>query len=848
VGQLKDSERPARVGLVVLSIVIIASALLIGALHTVVLASMAALAAIAAATTWFWAAPQRLRRPATILVVLAIALIAFTAFQLIPLPHAWLARLSPHAADLWSTALSPLGEGKQTAAPLSLDPPATAIAVVRGLTYLLVFVASVRLSARRTTASWIMVVIAGASLVVALSSVAHPAFGAHKVFGYYAPNFGVAERHLSPFLNPNHLAEYINIGLCAALGLAFGDEQRLPRIIPVTAAVVLGGVQIWVASRGGVAAMIVGIALVLWLSRQRQGETETRFLLPLAICVMAAVVIGLADSEAREELINADASKLTLLRRTLGMSRDFALFGCGRGAFESVFAAYRPGTGYFVFTHPENILAQWVDEWGWPVGAMGLATLAFALRPQVLSTRRSVACGAWAALVVTGVHNLVDFGSEVPGIMIALAACAGVVTGGAAASETASRVWSARPRLVAGLAGIAGVIAVFVAITAMGRELRDDRKMASTVAVDKSLADADFRKAMSDALLRHPSEPYLPYAGALRAVVVRDESIMPWAERTLRLSPIHGPLHFLLARSLARRSPSQARLELRLAVEQDGTQRRVAIPEGAKLVEGYDDALELAGSNDADSLDAIAKAIELRLPATSARIEVLLHALRPASVTPIAANARALVTDVETTDESAPWCRDDLVRCRADAVAAANVWVGLDPRDEEARAVSARTKLAPGHHEALDELLAACDDVDKRIACLERVVQLSFAQNDSVRATSAMARIQRGGCNSDTECQSADVFLGEIEASRGNSASALAHYKRALDRKPEDEALTVRCAELASRAGLHAEAKQLYERLAARDPAKAEWHEAVSRETRALLTDARLVPASAASR
>ena len=835
------SEITSRAGLATLALTIVASALLIGAQHSETLAGVAMGAGIAAAATWAFASPMRARQPATMLLALALVLIAFTTFQLVPLPAAVVRHLSPGAARVWTNALSPLGEAGPASFPLTLDPRATAVAISRGLTYLLAFLASVRLSARRSVAAWLLVVVASSALLVALAAVAHPAFGVHKVFGVYTPNFGVAERHVSPFLNPNHLAEYINVGLCCALGLAFSEERPIPRVVSASIALVLAAVQLWVASRGGVAAMVVGVALLLWLSRTARSEVSGRFLVPIAICIMAAIVVGLADSEARTELIDADASKLGLLRSTLGMSRDFALFGCGRGSFESVFAAYRAGRGYWVFTHPENLVAQWLDEWGWIVGGAGLAALAVALRPRVFVARASVARGAWVALVVTAIHNLVDFGSEIPGIMIALAVCAGVVVGGTASSSSDSRrrSWSMRPRAVAILSAGAGAVAMTIALSVIGGELRDDRVMASDLAKDRAVPDVAYRERMRAALLRHPAEPYIPYAGAVRASLIRDEPMMPWAERTLTLSPVHGPLHFVLARWLAPRSPSQARLEFRLAVDQAPTLRNAAIAEGARLVGGYGDALELVGPGDVDSLEQLAEALRPRLPATSTQLGRRLLDLEPQSAAAHTPFVEAAVTDLETHDGAAPWCDADLAQCSATALQGASQLVGLDPRALPPRVLKARARLSTdGDRTAIDQLTTACDEVDKRIACLEQVVLLSLRAKDNVRAANAMMRIQRGGCATETECVAADRFLGDTEASRGNLASALGHYKRALERKPDDDTLLAECASLASRAGLHAEAKEDYETLAKRQPEKAAWRDAVERESRDALKEA----------
>src|SRR5580704_11328504 len=92
---------------------------------------------------------MRARSAATVLLLTGVGLTAYTALQCVPMPIGWLAAIAPHNADVWSRALSPLHEPGPRWAPLTLDPNATRVEVLKGVSYLLAFVTALRIARRR---------------------------------------------------------------------------------------------------------------------------------------------------------------------------------------------------------------------------------------------------------------------------------------------------------------------------------------------------------------------------------------------------------------------------------------------------------------------------------------------------------------------------------------------------------------------------------------------------------------------------------------------------------------------------------------------------------------------------
>jgi hypothetical protein len=239
-------EALARASRWVLAIAIAGSALAVGTVHTITLCIVTAVVLVAAVLAWWGSEPLRVRTPATVLLASGVAMTAYTALQCVPLPIHWLAIVAPHNADVWSRALAPLHEAGPRWAPISLDPVATRIEVLKGAAYVLAFFAALQIARRREGVSFLSATIVVTGLVVATAALLHPAFGAQKLFGIYKPPFLYA-RHLAPLVNPNNLAGYLNVAICLSLASVLSPEPRVPRPIVGAIVLILVAVQVVVA-------------------------------------------------------------------------------------------------------------------------------------------------------------------------------------------------------------------------------------------------------------------------------------------------------------------------------------------------------------------------------------------------------------------------------------------------------------------------------------------------------------------------------------------------------------------------------------------------------------------------
>lgn len=829
-----------------LAVAIFASAMALGSVHLVVLLGVTVVLAAATWLIWFGTDPVRPRASASLLFWTCALLTLWTLLQAVPLPIAWVRAVAPQAADVWTRALLPFHEPGPSWATLSLDPIATRVQVVRGVAYLLAFVASVRIANRREGAFFLEGALLATGLALAVAAWVHPAIGANKVFGLYQPLQDPGVRHVAPILNANVLSGYLNIALCLAFSHAVSPRPLLPRPIAVAMTAFLAATQFWVASRGGTIGMFTGVALVFWMSRAPGPGDRPRLrgFVPVVV-VLAGIAMGVLSSseEAWFELADSDVSKLDIGVRALHLVPLFPVFGIGRGAFETVYPIVRLDLGHMLYSHPENIIAQWVTEWGPAVAAAAAIAIFVALRPRSALTRSPRAAGAWGALVCVGLHNLVDFSSEYPGVVISLTVCAALVAGGTSGVDTrhVRDAWARAPGVIAWGAVAAAALAVVLGMTCLGKELYADRETLRQEALDPHVSKATFDSDARAAMLRHPAEPYLPFIGGLRAYRARDESVVDWIERTLERAPVYGPAHLLLARSLVSRSPAQARLEYRLASEQ-APELGVAFAESLRLVSGYDDATEIIGGGRrrAASLDAVAQGVSARLPATAARLDADLARSDPNLLSLATRRAEASASDLQQGD-AAPWCADDKKRCLDTALTRSSLVERLAPTVCNGYALHAQALLASGDAQgALKELTDAAAKVTDRTACLERLATLAYAAKADPPLSDVLEQIAHAGCADVKECVANLQWVAGMETGRGNPRRALVMLQKAQERDPTNDALLESLAGLASSVELHAESLRAYEELARRHPEEARWRAGAAAEREALLGGAKL--------
>ncbi len=837
-----DLTSTERAGRWLLALALVLAPLAIGSLHTYTTAILAAVASGAAVLVHWRVEPRTPRVVASTLVLVAMALTAYTALQAVPLPAAVVRLLAPETADVWARSLSPLREPGPSWVTLSLDPVATRVEVLRGVVYIAILVAGLRVAHHREGAVFLERTLVASCLLMAITAVLHPAFGAERVFGAYKPlvdKSSYFQAHLSPLLNTNHLAAFVNIGFAIAVGAALTSRDgSVPRFAAIACAVVLASITLWCRSRGGVLSIVVSVLAAANMSRaarrDRTGGLIGAVVGVIGIAGGAMFIAGMFNESVRV-LGEKDFSKLGLIREAFKLVAQFPVFGTGRGAFESVFPSMGHAADNWVHTHPENVFAQWFSEWGVPVAVLSMLLLVYALSPGNVLMRSIPPVGPWSALAGALVHNTVDFSSEVPGIMIAFVTCAAIVTAGAGGhGQPAPDPWTRFLPRLATATPILALGSMLVTLPYVKRELFFEQRRFQELSTSAATLRPAFHEEVRAAMLRHPADPYFPLAGGLRATLAHDESVVPWVARALDRNPRYGRAHLLLARALNTHHRAQARLEYRLAYQEDSTLRWAIAVEVSRLVETYEDAMDLvpAGPAAITMLDTLALALVQTKPATAWRIDEQALA-RPGTATgAIHRHATATLADVR---EPAPWCDVPQRPCVREALKYARMVRAANPTQCEAAIPVAELMARENPQQALDELDGLINQAPDATACIRGIIEIGGRTGHRARADAAIAKLERMMCREAQRCAENLVFLGETEVSRGNGRRAIGLFKKAYEQSPDRrEDVLERIATLATSQGMHGEALDAYTRLAERHPEEGRWKDAALAEREAI--------------
>jgi len=318
-------------------------------------------------------------------------------------------------------------------ATISYDPYVTmqtGIKILASICFFLLFTSFVNTDERRNIA---VRVIIGVCVLIALVGIGQSYIG--KAL-WQRGTFG-------PFVNRNHFAGFLEMGVGLAGGLIVGRSVRR-ELIAVYASCILAMVAgiVLSASRGGVLALaaeilfLAIIAVPLFLSRKR-GEARFGMLLRAggALVLGAAAIIGsmyLVGSEGLVQNISQTSSELeeqqpaserfsrtNIWSATARMIEDHPWLGVGMGAYQFAYTRYDPSSGAQRVEQSHNDYLQIVADAGIAGGVIALVFIImfFARSLSAAQTRdrrrRSIILGAMAGCFAIAVHSFVEFNLQV---------------------------------------------------------------------------------------------------------------------------------------------------------------------------------------------------------------------------------------------------------------------------------------------------------------------------------------------------------------------------------------------------------------------------------------------------
>lgn len=751
--------------------------------------------------------------PAPTIVLLGLAV--YCVLQAVPIPLPVLAWLSPAAADVWANALHPFGQQMKWGA-LSLDKGASLREGLKWLLYGLNFFAAILLAERHGRRVPALVVF-GIALAVALATAAHGLAGTTKVFGVYQPTFAVARWHAGPLLNPNNLSGFLNLGAFTGLGLVCSSRAGSKRWFLALGVATLFGVSVLSGSRGGVWLLPLGVALFVFLIRANpkaggkpsasEGWLRQAPLMGALACGIIFAVLG-ATQATWQELLQENLEKLRIAGWALPLIEDYPVFGVGRGAFESAFAAYAPATANRVYSYPENFAVQWVSEWGIPVAAVAFAGLVWAFRPARVEVRgQSLGAGAFVGIALLLVQNLVDLGLELPATGLAFTWALAVV-------RSPVRKENARPRrgvrrklakawpvpLCAGV--LLWVATLHYGADDVGRQRSKLLETASGLEVSRPSELQKFWDQLLSAMGAHPAEPYFARLGGLISLASNDNKTLSWVHSALRRGINDARSHLLAARGLRRAGAvNQAFFELRHATELDRNVARYA----GRLAGGWShnlEQLERAAPNGPSGAVLLTAAAATFKPADPGQghEQVLRSAL---SLDPNYYTARRKLAQ-HLLAELREGCNEGTI-CGKEALEQADKLMQLRPRAVDGVATKARMFQVLGRWDDAQVLLQRRCPTMEGLAhrkCLRAQLELARSRPDASAAevSKLAVRLSKEPCSGPADCSRLYAWLGNVLIRNGDRYGALVQLERAAREEPTVP-LLLKVADLAGQQG-----------------------------------------------
>jgi tetratricopeptide (TPR) repeat protein len=793
-----------------------ASALVIGGVlpsfvgvWTLALGGLVALGAAGSVQRW----------PAAVWMLLGLG--AYSALQCIPVPPAMLSTLDARTARIWSDAHE-LIDAAGTWAPLSLEPESTRLEATKWVGYAALWALAARFVRHyglRAALAWIWTL----ALVIAALSALHQHLDASRVYGVYQPVLATGPR-IGPLLNPNNLAGLLNLGALCALGWALHPRGTPAQTATgVLGAATLSASSLMSGSRGGAAAIAIALAVyagvLLWM---RRGRVDRAGALAMTLAVMLGgtfFFLGLNRSLATE-LLSEDSSKLELLSAAAGVATEHPLFGVGRGAMGPELGRLFEGSSGaqdVVFVHAENWPLEWLAGWGLLVGGASVLGVLWAMRPRAGVFKDACRAGAYLALLVVLLQNLVDLGLEIPGVaapcvFVLAALCVSASSNAEAAnggqpSLLPKSVRHADRRWAAWSLGLA-------ALLAGAWTLIDEPRLAEVERLElhdtlESASSADEREqAVYQALSRHPGDAYVMRLGALTLLDRRDTATLRWLNQALLQRPGAGRTYLLLAETLGRMGRTkQAVLALRqgLTLQPDlaGPAARWALANAPQDVEA------MVPEGPARTRVLLALASHAKTAAARLHWTELARGNRPTETNHLAVASATLDAMVAKQ----PPCSEAPQACRAKVHDALDHARETGATDLDLLLVRARLlSLESKEREAYESLKRLCPQHPNPAKCRTLMLQTAAALGDEALSETKPLFLD-ANCNSPTRCASAHRQLAALYRSKQRWLPALEHSQMAAKLAPS-WAAWLEAAQLAARAGQQERARLHLERAA----------------------------------
>jgi O-antigen ligase len=332
---------------------------------------------------------------------------------------------------------------------LSIRPNATARALVllAGLTLLLAGLTRLlSLTGARRLVTWIVGFGAALALVgiIQYAVLGDHTFGGMLIYGFWKP-MNPLTTPFGPFVNKNHFAGWMLMGLPLAMGLGLGWAERVQRHasggwrnallwfssrdggklqLAALATMLMGVSLLMTRSRSGIAGFVVATMLAAGVVGRRFSAGWARGLVIGALALMLLAIFTFAGADVTERFASGSIGlRRAIWRDSATVVRDFPLVGTGLNTFGTAMLSYQTSQPDSHFQEAHNDFLQVLVEGGLLVAVPALLALVFLARtirrqftlPQDDGMTFWLRVGATMGLVAIGLQSLVEFSLQMPG-------------------------------------------------------------------------------------------------------------------------------------------------------------------------------------------------------------------------------------------------------------------------------------------------------------------------------------------------------------------------------------------------------------------------------------------------
>lgn len=394
-----------------------------------------------------------------------LALLVLAVVQLVPLPGPLVDALAPGSAELRRTMRAPddirlteqemVGAAARERPPtLSVDPVATASALRTGAALVALLVVATTVAASRGAGR--------IALALLLSAAAQGLYGFLVLVSGNDRIWAVKKQFYldsatGTFVNRNHFAGYLAMGLAVGLALAIRAARRRDdasgrrpslaawlggagsRTLLLVLALGLAGLGVaFSTSRAGIAVSLAGLVAVAVAGgrRRRLGPRLAAVALVLAVVAVPLAQVGwdqVSDRFGRvQDDLTRPGSRSTVWLDSLSMAAAFPVAGAGFGTFASAYPVYRSPEVRAFYAHAHSDPLQAAVEGGLAAVvalALAIASLGALIVRGLAGAKGTLAAGLAAALATVLLHSLVDFPFHIPANAATAAVVAGLLCG-----------------------------------------------------------------------------------------------------------------------------------------------------------------------------------------------------------------------------------------------------------------------------------------------------------------------------------------------------------------------------------------------------------------------------------